>query len=270
VTGEFGDIEERLARYRPATPSEAARQRTEALFNAGTGAGTRRWRLVAACAALGLLATTVWWVGQSGPEPGVSAPIPEEFVQKWTARPREVVPGIGPSHARVSVVLFTDWQCPPCIDIYPELIALVKSYNEAREGTVDLVVRDWPWNSRCNPGVPTEMHHVTCELAAAVRVSRKHGRETGMIDWIRSNRDRLAEPETANRIHDELRRLLAGIDVVTEYAAAGDELRDDVTASDVTIAGTPTIFVNGVRMTNPQIAVIDWAIRLELSRRGGK
>lgn len=262
---EFADIEERLARYQPATPSDAARGRTAELLRAGTGAGTRRWKLMAGCLALALLVTTPWWARQLWVEQDVSAPIPEEFAQKWAASSPEIVPDVQ-SHARVVIVLFTDWQCPPCVDLYPDLTSLVESYNRAHKGQVDLIVRDWPLSSTCNPHVPVDTHQVACDLAAAVRVSRKHAREAAMIDWIRSNRDRLNDPDAANSIRDELRRLLVGADLDTELAAAAASVREDVSESAVIINATPTVFVNGIRLVNPPPSVVEWAIRLELAR----
>jgi thiol-disulfide isomerase/thioredoxin len=265
VTNEFADIEERLARYRPATPSDEARRRTAALIQSRSSVMAGRWRPVAASVALLLLATAAWWMRDLWQDRDAAAAIPEAFVQGWASSPRETVPGFT-THAKVSIVFYTDWQCPPCLDLYPALTALVKSYNEAREGPVDLIVRDWPWSSTCNPHVPTDMHRVACELASAVRVSRKHGRETEMVDWIRSNRDRLTDPDAATRVKEELRRLLAGIDVETQDAAAAAELREDVSGTPVAIDATPTVFVNGVRLVSPHVTAIDWAIRLELSR----
>jgi len=262
---EFADLEERLARYRPATPSDAARRRTAALLHAGTGAGTRRWRLVAAGLALALLSTTAWWVRQLSLEQDASAAIPQDFAQKWAASSREIVAD-AQSDARVIIVLFTDWQCPPCVDLYPDLTSLVESYNRAHKGQVDLIVRDWPLSSACNPHVPVVRYQVACDLASAVRVSRKHAREAAMVDWIRSNRDRLSDPDAANSIRNELGRLLVGADLDAELAAAAASVREDVSGSAVIINATPTVFVNGIRLVNPTPSVVEWAIRLELAR----
>ena len=87
-----------------------------------------------------------------------------------------------------------------------------------------------------------------------------------MVDWIRSNRDRLGDPDAANRIRNELRRLLIGADLDADLAAAAASVRENVSWSAVIISATPTVFVNGVRLINPDTAVIDWAIRLELAR----
>ena len=262
---EFADVEERLARYQPAAPSDAARRRTAELLGSGTGAGARRWRLVAAGLALALLAPAAWWARQLWVVQDASAGIPAEFVQKWAANSPEIVPDAR-SYARVVVVLFTDWQCSPCVDLYPALTSLVESYNRAHKGQVDLIVRDWPLSSTCNPHVPVDTHQVACDLASAVRVSRKHGREAAMIDWIRSNRDRFGDPGAAEAIHGELRRLLGGIDVATESAEALAAVRQEVSGnSGLRISATPTVFVNGRRLMNPTASLVDWGIRLELA-----
>ena len=87
-----------------------------------------------------------------------------------------------------------------------------------------------------------------------------------MIDWIRANRDRLSDPDAADSIRNELRRLLVGADLDTELAAAAASVREDVSGSAVIINATPTVFVNGIRLVNPPPSVVEWAIRLELAR----
>jgi len=86
------------------------------------------------------------------------------------------------------------------------------------------------------------MHQVACDLASAIRVSRKHGREAARVDWIGSNRNNLTDPEAATSIRNELRGFLTGADPGTELAAASASVREDLSQPAVMIGATPTVF----------------------------
>ena len=268
MTDEFADVESRLGRYQPSRPSEDARRRMEALFHPGSATTPRRWRLVAAGITLPLIALVAWWALRPAQEPMQAVAIPDEFAKTFSAIPREPMPPFD-GHAAVVVMLFNDWQCPPCADFYAELQRIVATHNRAGGGRVVLVTRDWPFNQKCNSESPGEMHRLACELAVAVRIARRHGRESTRVDWIRSRRNQFDDPSAGDAINDALRRLLGRIDLQAEQVEALTAIEQDVVdGSRLQVNRTPTVFVNGHRLTPSKPQDIDWAIRLELARLG--
>jgi protein-disulfide isomerase len=263
---EFVDVEACLMRYRPAAPSEAARLRIAALVRAEPRVSAQRWRLVAACVAIALLSAAGWWASHGWLDPGAAEPIPDEFARKWAASPRETLVGAA-THSRVAIELFMDWQCPSCLVLQRDLAPILALYEQTQAGQISLIVRDWPWSPTCNPHVPGEMHHVACEAAAAVRVTRNHQRDVEMIDWLRANQERLNDPGARARVLHEAARLVPIPDLDAEHAAAMTAIQEDIAlGAALRIGATPTVFVNGVRLMTPKAAEVRWAIELELAR----
>ena len=268
--GEFKELEARLRRYQPVGPSAAAQQRTSTILRATPRPTRRLVTLVAAAAVIALLAGLAWWMPRRGGEtsaPQVSS-IPEKFRTAWAAVPREPFQETA-SASPVTVVLFTDWECDPCLTLYAEMKPILQRYERVRPRTVTLVVEDWPWNTQCNPEVPVTMHAAACELAAAVRLARDRGREAEMVDWIRRNHDRLKDADAATRIRGEAGRLSGAGDIDRAFASTLAAIQHSV-ARHVPrgIRATPTVFVNGARLQTTQAEHVQWAIQLELARLG--
>ena len=279
---EFDAVEERLRRYRPAGPSPSARARTEAALRRSQQSSTRRWRAAVAVVILTPVLSAVAWCTVHVTRPGVSGvkttpvsagAIPEAFAVEWAARSRATLPAMITDN-RVVVVVFMDWQCPGCLDLYPMLASLVESYERPLAGRVSLVSRDYPWNARCNPYTTTMIHQAACEAAAAVRMARGRGREEAMIDWILADPDRLNDPGVVDRIRAEAERLMEGLDFDAEYTSALAAMQEDeALGQQLGVNVTPTVFVNGVLVPDlnwksGDLSALDWAIRLELRRIG--
>ena len=268
--GEFKELEARLRRYQPAGPSAAAQQRTATVLRVTPRHTRRLVTLVAAAAVMALLAGLAWWMPRRAGEtaaPQVSS-IPEKFRTAWAAVPREPFQESA-SASPVTVVLFTDWECPPCLTLYWELKPILDRYERVRPRTVTFVVEDWPWNTHCNPEVPVTMHAAACDLAAAVRLARGRGREAEMVDWIRRNHDRLKDADAAARIRGEAGRLSGAGDIDRAFASTLATIQHSVSRHVPRgIRATPTVFVNGARLQTTQAEHVQWAIHLELARLG--
>lgn len=268
--GEFKELEARLRRYQPAGPSAGAQQRTATVLRA-TPVRTQRLRTgLTVAAAIAVLAVLAWWMPRRAdetPAPQVSS-IPEKFRTAWAAVPREPFQESA-SASPVTVVLFTDWECEPCLTLYADMKPILQRYERVRPRTVTLVVEDWPWNTQCNPEVPVTMHAAACELAAAVRLARDRGREAEMVDWIRRNHDRLKDADAVARIRDEAGRLSGVGDIDRAFASALAAIQHSVSRYALRgVRATPTLFVNGARLQTTQAEHVQWAIQLELARLG--
>lgn len=144
-------------------------------------------------------------------------------------------PFIGPATAPVTIVMFSDFQCPACARTHPVVKRVVNEY----AGKVRLVVRDYPLES---------LHPEAFLAAAAANAVRQQGKYFEFIDILYRNQDNLGG-ESLNRFAADL-----GLDtkrMTTDMAAAGvaEEIRKDISDGDsYGVSGTPTIFVNGVKV----------------------
>src|SRR5207244_8047085 len=95
-----------------------------------------------------------------------------EFDRWFQAQPYSpiAVPSDG---AKVVIVKFNDYQCPPCRQTFMNYKSVLAKFQKSNPGQVKFITRDFPLESECNSGGP---HPASCEAAAAVRMARLNGK----------------------------------------------------------------------------------------------
>jgi protein-disulfide isomerase len=158
-------------------------------------------------------------------------PEPAGYVQKIST---DDDPSRGPVSAPVTVVMFTDFQCPACSATHPVLDEVLKQYGQR----VRLVVRDFP----------LEMHQWARKAAEAANAANAQGKFFEYIAILYKNQQALDVPSLKKYASDlglDRARFDADLDG-GKYAA---EVAHDVAdGKSYGISGTPTIFINGVRL----------------------
>jgi uncharacterized membrane protein/protein-disulfide isomerase len=211
--------------------------------------------------------------GQSQDSTALAPEQVKAFSEAWAQQPR-VDPGVPADGAKVLIVKYNDYQCPGCAATHAWFKPILQKYEASDPGAIKYVVKDWPWNAKCNsnltPGQPPE-HPGTCEGAAAVRMARERGgkaKELEMQDYLFANLQSMT-PATVKQAAD---RIVGVKDFDAEYAKQLVEIRKDVAqGTTLRITSTPTIFINGVRIEQIMpAAYFDLAIQLELKRTAGK
>ena len=81
-------------------------------------------------------------------------------------------PILGPASAPVQLVVFTDFQCPTCRRYAHELHTMVDQYGNK----LQVVLKHFPLNEACNPGMTVDLHPRACEAAYAAEAARKQGK----------------------------------------------------------------------------------------------
>ena len=177
-------------------------------------------------------------------KPGAAVQIPG-FEDDWGLRRRlPVKPAPG---AKVTVVMFLDWQCPACRMAETAYSVVFADFEKRMPGAVVVQLKDFPLNMRCNPNVPVEMHPAACEAAVAVRLSREHGTAPALINFLFANQETLTPAS--------VRKTAAEIGKISDFDARYTTVLKDV-ARDVDegrrleVGGTPTCFINGVLARN--------------------
>ncbi len=188
-----------------------------------------------------------------------------DFEQWFAVQPR--VPIVLPTNgARVLIVKFTDYQCPSCGETYLTDRPLLAKYDSAQPGAVKLVAKDYPLEPECNPNVAKTMHEAACEAAAAVRLAQRHQRGPAMEEWLYKHQPSL----TPAAVRAAAREVGGVTDFDAEYPRVLVDIRNDVElARRLGVKGTPTYFINGVRVDGglrPQY--LEAAIQHELRAAG--
>jgi len=185
-----------------------------------------------------------------------------QFEAYLAQQPR--VPLVVPSDgAAVVVVKFNDYQCPPCRQTYMEYKSVFAKWAKQNPGKVRYVTRDYPLERQCNASVNQDLHPSACEAAVAVRLAREKGKAEAMEEWVFANQPSLT-PESVKAAV----ATVAGVtDFDARFAATLELVKADIAqGAGLKVSGTPTFFMNGMRLPGLRAEYFDAAIAWELRR----
>lgn len=194
--------------------------------------------------------------------PAASASQVQQLEQYLAAQPR--VPVILPdAGAAVVIVKFNDYQCPACGQTHRDYQPVIAKWNAQAPGKVKFITKDYPLERECNQFVGQDLHSGACEAAVAVRLAREKGKAEAMEDWLIANQPAM-NPDT-------VRKAAATVGGVTDfeqrYAGTLELVKADIAqGAQLKITGTPTFFMNGMRLPGLRAEFFDSAIAWELRR----
>jgi protein-disulfide isomerase len=140
-------------------------------------------------------------------------------------------PSKGTQSAAVTIVEFTDYQCPTCAATSPVLERLLTEYN----GKVRLVVRDFP----------LEQHADAFKAAEASEAAREQGKYWEYVALLMKNQSALSPDQLkayASQLSLDRKRFDEALDSDKFADKVQRDLRDGIKYG---VAGTPAIFING-------------------------
>ena len=89
------------------------------------------------------------------------------------------LPWIGAKEPKLTVVEYSDYQCPHCAKAHPEMRLALERFNDLR-----LVHRNYPLDRACNPTIRQAFHEAACERARAAGCAGEQGRFWQMSDYL--------------------------------------------------------------------------------------
>jgi uncharacterized membrane protein/protein-disulfide isomerase len=198
-------------------------------------------------------------------EQAAATPVPPSALQQLeeylAKQPRVPVPGAGGSGASVIIVKFNDYQCPPCGLTYQEYKPVLARLQKEFPGKIAFVTKDFPLDPECNS--LGGGHMAACEAAAAVRLARDAGRADKLEDWLFANQTTL----TPERVKEGVSSVGGVADFEGRYAKTLELVRGDIAQGlQLGVRGTPTFFMNGIRLPNLRGEFFEAAVRWELRR----
>jgi protein-disulfide isomerase len=185
-----------------------------------------------------------------------------DFVRQYEALPKVSVP-IDADGAKVLVVKFNDYQCPPCRQSFYDYKPIFAKY--AASGRVKFVLKHFPLESECNAAIGGSMHPASCEAAAAVVMAQSKGTADKLEEWFFANQPTLT-PESVKQAAASV----AGIpNFDAQYSRALTLVRTDAGMGALLGAkSTPTFVVNGHVIAGAMPAVLfELAIEHELAKK---
>ena len=182
------------------------------------------------------------------------------FDQWYSSLPRVPV-AVSADGAKVLIVKFNDYQCPPCRMTWEQYKPIIAKYMAQYPGKVKYVTKDYPLDGECNVNTPGAGHAAACEAAVAVRLARAKGRADAMEEWLFAN-----QPQITPDLVKQGARSVGGItDFEAQYAKTLELVKADIAlGASLKVTGTPTFFVNGARVPIIKPEFLDAAIAYEL------
>lgn len=156
------------------------------------------------------------------------------------AIPAQGSPYIGPSEAPITLIEFSDFQCPYCVKAAPQLQAVLKAYPTQ----VKLIFKQFP----------LDIHSQAAFAAAAALAAHYQGKFWAMHDALfAEHRDlsRAAILTLAAKLALDLKRFEADLDSHDVRQAVARDVED---GTRVGVQGTPTLFMNGRHYNGPIVA----------------
>ncbi|MDO8461795.1 MAG: thioredoxin domain-containing protein [Deltaproteobacteria bacterium] len=180
----------------------------------------------------------------------------EAFVRFYNSAPQQEIlipegrPSWGDPNAKVTLVEFSDFECPFCRRAAFSIKPFLGEYRKS----VRLVMMHYPLDMSCNPNVQHPMHESSCLAAKAASCAHQKGKFWDYSELVFKNQKRLSRntlvalAKQVGLEEESFSRCLASDEanqVIQEDIALGTKLM---------VHGTPSLFVNGRLLpdwTNP-------------------
>lgn len=146
-------------------------------------------------------------------------------------------PSFGPENAKVTIVEFSDFQCPFCT----RAANVVHQIREKYGDKVRFVFRQFP----------LPMHGDAHLAAQAALAAHQQGKFWEFHDLLFANQRALTRPSLegyAKQVGLDVPRLEKALDDQSLKAAVDADVK---LGEEVNVSGTPTVFINGKRVANP-------------------
>jgi len=145
-------------------------------------------------------------------------------------------PARGDANAAVTIIEFTDFQCSACGAMYPVMEDVLKSYGNR----VRFVIRDFPL---------IKLHPNAFRAAQAASAANAQGKFWEYIDILFRNQSTL-DADSLKKYATQIGLDRKRFDLEFESGKYDADIRRDIEDGEMYgVEGTPTIFINGVMLT---------------------
>lgn len=180
----------------------------------------------------------------------ITLPEPTRLVQSVSV---DDDPTSGKADAPVTVVMFTDFQCPACSRTHPVLKKALAGYGDK----IRFVVRDYPLE---------RIHENSFNAALAANAARAQGKFAEYTEILYRNQEALDKASLV-KYATELGLNVKQFELDFSDAKTAAEIRkDQADGRSYGIGGTPAIFVNGVKVQRLSLIGFQTAIDRALTK----
>ncbi len=192
---------------------------------------------------------------------------PEQLaeVHAWLDRQPKVSEVMPQGTVKVLLIKFNDYQCPSCRQAYILYKDVIAKYEAAYPGVFKYENRDYPLETECGAG---GVHGAACEAAVAVRLAREKNLDKQLEATLFDRQSMSMTGADVKAALEEVTKITPG-EFDSRYQKMLESVRQDVQLGQkVGITGTPTYFINGIRLGGFRPAAFDAVIAYELKKAG--
>jgi protein-disulfide isomerase len=192
---------------------------------------------------------------------------PEQLTElhAWLDRQPTVADAMPQGEVKVLLLKFNDYQCPSCRQAYFLYNDIITKYEAAYPGVFKYESRDFPLEPECGAG---GVHGAACEAAVAVRLAREKNLDK-KLEAV------LFERQSMSMTRDDVKSVLREVTQISDsefdsrYPKLLEAVRQDVQLGQkVGVTGTPTFYINGIRLGGFRPAAFDAVIAYQLRKAG--
>jgi len=223
-----------------------------------------------------LLVLAVLWRVLPGKAEELGAPTnvsPEEVaaavIARWDQAPTRDIPVeagrdyiLGPEDARVTLVEFSDFECPFCRNAANGVHDVMQRFG----GDVRLVFKNFPLDITCNLQMRKPLHRLACRAATLAWCA---GRQDERLFWETHDalfREPQLTADTLNRIPNDIGVNRAELDACMDGPASTAAVQEDITLGRrLGVTGTPVFFANGRKVSDYRRAPLEAVVEHILS-----
>jgi protein-disulfide isomerase len=212
-------------------------------------------------------AATTESTAAAAPTVPVETLTPEQLTElhAWLDRQPRVPEAMPTRDAKVLLIKFNDYQCPSCRQAYILYKDIIAKYEAAYPGVFRFETHDFPLEPECGAG---GVHTAACEEAVAVRLAREKNLDKQMEAT-------LFERQSFSLTRDDVKAALKEVTKIdggeydSKYAKVLEEVKaDSQLGQKLGVNGTPTFFLNGIKLGLLRPAAFDAMIAYELKKAG--
>jgi protein-disulfide isomerase len=192
---------------------------------------------------------------------------PEQLTElhAWLDKQPTVAEAMPQGNVKVLLLKFNDYQCPSCRQAYLLYKDIIAKYEAAYPGVFKFENRDFPLETECGFG---GIHGAACEAAVAVRLAKEKNLDKQLEATLF---DRQSMSMTRDDVKAALREVtkISDSEFDSRYAQVLEAVKVDAqTGQRWGVSGTPTFFINGIKLGGFRPAAFDAVIAYELKKAG--
>ncbi len=145
---------------------------------------------------------------------------------------------MGPKDAKVTIIEFSDFQCPYCQKAKETIDEIMKEYGDKAR----LVFKQFP----------LQFHNNSQKAAEASECANEQGKFWEMHDYMFANQDKLGVADL-KKAAKNLGIKASDFDSCLDSGKYGDKIKNDIaTGTNFGVSGTPAFFINGQFLSGAQ------------------